>query len=67
MLLYRGPGLTTALIGATLVMLAVLGAVAARLGGAPMAPGAARVLFWGALAMGASALIGKLFGAGPVG
>jgi hypothetical protein len=32
-----------------------------------MAPGAARVLFWGALAMGASALIGKLFGAGPVG
>ena len=66
-LLYRGPQLTTVLVGATLVMLAVLGALAARLGGAPMAPGAARVLFWGALAMGASALIGKLFGAGPVG
>ena len=52
---------------ATLVLLAVLGAVAARLGGAPMGRGAARVLFWGALAMGASALIGKLFGTGMVG
>ena len=66
-LLYHGPGLTTLLVGATLVLLAVLGAVAARLGGAPMGKGAARVLFWGALAMGASALIGKLFGTGMVG
>ena len=66
-LLYHGAALTTVLIGATLVMLAALGAVAARLGGAPMGTGAARVLFWGALAMGASALIGKLFGAAPIG
>ena len=66
-LLYHGPGLTMLLVGATLVLLAVLGAVAARLGGAPMGKGAARVLFWGALAMGASALIGKLFGTGMVG
>jgi len=44
----------------------VLGALAARLGGAPMIRGAARVLFWGALAMGASALIGSLFDAVPV-
>ena len=66
-LLYHGPGLTTLLVGATLVLLAVLGAVAAKLGGAPMGKGAARVLFWGALAMGASALIGKLFGTGMVG
>ena len=66
-LLVRGPDLTLALIGATLVLLAVLGAVAARLGGAPMGKGAARVLFWGALAMGASALIGQLFGTGAVG
>ena len=66
-LLYRGPHLTPLLIGATLGLLAVLGAVAARLGGAPTGKGAARVLFWGALAMGASALIGQLFGTGALG
>ena len=65
-LLWHGPHLTTVLVGATLVLLAVMGAVAARLGGAPMGRGALRVLFWGALAMGASALIGKLFGASPL-
>ena len=47
----------------TLVLLAVLGAVAARVGGAVMWRGALRVTFWGALAMGASALVGRLFGA----
>ncbi len=41
-----------------LVLLAVLGAVAARVGGAGMARGALRVAFWGALAMAASALVG---------
>lgn len=46
-----------------LVMLAVLGAMAARVGGASLWRGAARVLFWGALAMGASALVGRWFGA----
>lgn len=46
-----------------LVMLAVLGAVAARVGGATVWRGALRVLFWGALAMAASALVGKWFGA----
>lgn len=66
-LLYHGPGLTQVLVGATLGLLAVLGAVAARLGGAPVGKGAARVLFWGALAMAASALIGRLFGTGVVG
>ncbi len=45
-----------------LVLLAVLGALAAKVGGAPMGRGAMRVAFWGALAMGASALVGKLFG-----
>jgi VIT1/CCC1 family predicted Fe2+/Mn2+ transporter len=48
--------------GSALVLLAVLGALAARVGGAPMLRGAARVAFWGALAMGASALAGRLFG-----
>jgi VIT1/CCC1 family predicted Fe2+/Mn2+ transporter len=46
-----------------LVLLAVLGAVAARVGGASLWRGALRVAFWGALAMGASALVGRLFGA----
>jgi len=46
-----------------LVLLAVLGAVAARVGGAPAGRGALRVAFWGALAMAASALVGRLFGA----
>ena len=48
--------------GSALVLLAVLGALAARVGGAPMLRGAVRVTFWGALAMGASALAGRLFG-----
>ena len=46
-----------------LVLLAVLGAVAARVGGAGMWRGGLRVIFWGALAMGVSALVGRLFGA----
>ena len=62
-LLYHGPRLTMLLVGATLVLLAVLGAVAAKLGGAPMGKGAARVLFWGALAMAITAGVGALFGA----
>lgn len=45
-----------------LVLLTVLGAVAARVGGAAMGRGAIRVAFWGALAMAASASVGRLFG-----
>ena len=48
--------------GSALVLLAVLGAVAARVGGASMSRGAFRVAFWGALAMTASAVVGRLFG-----
>ena len=47
---------------ASLVSLALLGAVAARAGGASVTLGAARVLFWSALAMAATAAIGNLFG-----
>ena len=50
-------------IGSALILLGVLGAVAARVGGASMWRGALRVTFWGALAMAASALAGRLFGA----
>ena len=48
--------------GTALLLLAVLGAVAARVGGATMWRGALRVTFWGTLAMGASALVGRVFG-----
>ena len=46
----------------SLVLLAVLGAVAARAGGAPVLRATARVAFWGALAMAATTGIGALFG-----
>ncbi len=46
----------------SLLCLIALGAVAARAGGASMATGAARVAFWGALAMAATAGVGRLFG-----
>lgn len=56
-------GATIAVVAATsLVFLAVLGAVAARAGGAPVPAAAARVTFWGALAMGLTAGVGAVFG-----
>jgi VIT1/CCC1 family predicted Fe2+/Mn2+ transporter len=48
---------------ASLGFLALLGAVGAKAGGADIARATARVTFWGALAMIATAGIGKLFGA----
>lgn len=52
------------LVSATsLVFLALLGAFAARAGGAPVGPGALRVTFWGAVAMALTAGVGALFGA----
>jgi vacuolar iron transporter family protein len=47
----------------SLVFLIVLGALGARAGGAAMWKPAARVAFWGALAMALTAGVGKLFGA----
>jgi VIT1/CCC1 family predicted Fe2+/Mn2+ transporter len=46
----------------SLVFLAVLGALAARAGGAPILKAAVRVTFWGALAMAITAGVGRLFG-----
>ncbi|MBU0654019.1 MAG: VIT family protein [Gammaproteobacteria bacterium] len=46
----------------SLLFLAIMGAIAARAGGASLLKGAARVTFWGALAMAATAGIGHLFG-----
>ena len=48
--------------GTSLVFLAILGGLAARVGGASVATGAMRVTFWGALAMGLTAGVGALFG-----
>ncbi len=46
-----------------IVTLLVLGATAAHAGGAPVAQGAVRVAFWGALAMGLTAAVGRFLGA----
>lgn len=45
-----------------IVLLGVLGATAAATGGAPPIRGAVRVCFWGSIAMGLTALVGRLFG-----
>jgi vacuolar iron transporter family protein len=46
----------------SLVCLAVLGGVAARIGGAAVIKGALRVMFWGVLAMGITTGVGIIFG-----
>jgi VIT1/CCC1 family predicted Fe2+/Mn2+ transporter len=55
--------LTPVVTGSSLLLLAALGALAGRLGGASLVKGAARVTFWGAVAMGSTAVVGRLFGA----
>lgn len=49
--------------GVSLLVLVALGALAAAAGGAPVLRAALRVAFWGALAMGLTAGVGRLFGA----
>jgi len=56
------PRLLVGVALATILALVVLGAIGARIGGAPMWRGAARVTFWGVLAMVATALVGWSFG-----
>jgi VIT1/CCC1 family predicted Fe2+/Mn2+ transporter len=46
----------------SLACLAVLGAIAARVGHAPVATGALRITFWGAIAMALTAAVGRVFG-----
>ena len=57
-----GPSLIIAVSLASLLFLALLGAVGAKIGGAPIARATIRVAFWGALAMAATAGIGRLVG-----
>jgi vacuolar iron transporter family protein len=54
--------LAQVVFGSSLVLLVALGAIGARLGGAPWLKAALRVAFWGVVAMGATALIGRAFG-----
>ena len=56
-------GLIAWVFGTSLVFLALLGGLAARVGGASVRMGAWRVTFWGALAMAVTAGVGALFGA----
>ncbi|MCI4410146.1 MAG: VIT family protein [Thiotrichales bacterium] len=54
--------LTTWIVGTTLLFLALLGGIGAQAGGAPVLVGAARVTFWGVVALSATMLVGALFG-----
>jgi VIT1/CCC1 family predicted Fe2+/Mn2+ transporter len=55
-------GLRVPLVAAgALVLLALLGGLGARAGGAPVLVAAGRVTFWGALAMAATAAVGRIF------
>lgn len=60
--LFPASVLMWAVAGSSLVFLALLGSVSARAGGAPVMVAAARVTFWGALAMALTAGVGALFG-----
>lgn len=51
-----------AVSGSSLLFLALLGSLAARAGGASVLTAAARVTFWGALAMALTSGVGALFG-----
>jgi len=57
-----GNALIIAVAVSSLVFLAALGGLAARVGGASILVGATRVTFWGALAMALTAGVGRMFG-----
>jgi len=60
--LFPVSALMWAVSGSALFFLALLGSLAARVGGAPITTAALRVTFWGALAMALTAGVGALFG-----
>lgn len=60
--LITGTRLIFAVASSSLVFLALLGGIAAQAGGANLTVGAARVTFWGALAMTLTASVGHFFG-----
>jgi VIT1/CCC1 family predicted Fe2+/Mn2+ transporter len=52
-----------AVLLSSLLCLALLGAIAARVGGASKLKGASRVVFWGVMAMALTAAVGRIYGA----
>ena len=64
-LLAPAAGLAWTVSVTALLFLAALGALAAYVGGSGMLRAAARVTFWGALAMGLTAAVGHFFSATP--
>jgi VIT1/CCC1 family predicted Fe2+/Mn2+ transporter len=62
-LLAPSPYVVPMVAGTSLVCLTALGALSAGAGGAPVLRASTRVAFWGALAMGLTAAVGRLFGA----
>ena len=61
-ILFPASSLVWSVSGTSLLFLALLGSLAARVGGAPVIPAASRVTFWGALALTLTAGVGALFG-----
>ena len=61
LLLSPPPSVAAVVAVTSLVFLTALGALSARAGGAPARKAALRVAFWGALAMGMTATVGRLF------
>ena len=61
-LLPFGTAMIVGVAVASLIFLAMLGAIGASIGGAPIGKGTFRVAFWGACAMALTAGIGKLVG-----
>ena len=57
------PFVVAGVAATSLLCLAALGAIAARVGGAPVLRATLRVLVWGALALAVTAGVGALFGA----
>jgi VIT1/CCC1 family predicted Fe2+/Mn2+ transporter len=60
--LSRSASLRWMVSGGSLIALAILGAAGAHTGGAGVLKPMLRVTFWGAIAMGATAGIGRLIG-----
>lgn len=60
--LFPASALMWAVSGSSLLFLALLGSLSAKVGGAPVIAAASRVTFWGALAMALTAGVGALFG-----
>jgi len=64
-MLAPGSSLLAWTVATAIFFLALLGVLAARIGGAPMLKSASRVALWGTLAMAMTAGVGAIFGAAP--